>query len=609
MKKLGLFQKIWHLALTLIFVSGMSFPSATLAANPRGHQGQIGPIIQPGNNAPTGPQNPTGPQGPTGPISEQPPQDSVLITSPLGPLQPELPITTQPAPPPTLSNNNSNNNADINNNANVNANTGDNTIGANTAVGNLTTGPIDGSLTVINVGNSNLGVGSSFSLQTMGGASTNLLDLSAPTNSSNFSNIATGPGSLNTNVLDSNNVIAVFNSNDANVDNTLCIDANTGGNTIQGNTSVGSITTGDINLGVNMVNILNQQMPNITLSLDIWTIMGDYSGDIVLANTSTGPRSSNQNQVGLNSDTQISVINNADLNNNLSFDTNTGNNNFGQNTSLGDITTGDTGVKSNIVNLANSSTVPTPIYIFNIFGIWDGNYMGFDPSQVVINQMNSQTGPDSQNQNNLAQNDSTTITLQNTANVNNSVKIKANTGGNTIADNTKVGDINTGSINISSNIINLANLVSDKVSCFAIKIINIFGNFHGNIGTRDALADGRGGGGNTGGTPTGTTGQPPVSVPVVPADTTKSDIRISYRTNTPKSGTGIVKASATSPSTLIMPEAGANAQTSATPAIKGTNNASSKSGFPIWIYIIIFMAVFGATWTGAEVYAKYRVRR
>jgi hypothetical protein len=295
-------------------------------------------------------------------------------------------------------------------------------------------------------------------------------------------NSNTGPESFNSNDINNQDVIKVFYQNSADTDNTIDINANTGENILSSNTKAGDLTTGNIDLGINLLNISNVLMPNTLVSADIWNIVGPYSGDLIipeLANYNTGTDSNNQNLLNLENETDIDIVNNADLSNEIDITSNTGGNEIGSNTVVGDISTGDTSIKSALTNIANIAAMPV-LYLINVFGEWTGSLFGLDPSQVIVNEINDQTGYGSNNQNTTNLATDTEIDILNDADVNNRIKINANTGNNNINNSTVVGDINTGDIDIATNTVNILNSFSENVGKFALRIINIFGDWGGN---------------------------------------------------------------------------------------------------------------------------------
>jgi hypothetical protein len=66
------------------------------------------------------------------------------------------------------------------------------------------------------------------------------------------------------------------------------------------------------------------------------------------------------------------------------------------------------------------------------------------------------------------------LNLTQNATANNTLKVNANTGGNVLTDNTTVGNVTTGSINVLANLINILNSWGGDLTHFHLGIINIF---------------------------------------------------------------------------------------------------------------------------------------
>lgn len=486
-----------------------------------GPQGPVGVQGSVGAQGEIGSDGLVGPQGPVGVQKEVQDVSNVSVTEPdsVPSDSPSLVNDTTQINENTGSGSNNQNtssqpddsnvliedNSTINNNVDLKLNTGENQIGENTVVGNTYTGDIEGAVNLVNVSNSQFAPGSSVGSQLVAGADTNQIILIPSSNRIFLDNTNTGPDSQNLNVVDNPNVIKVFDLNNAINNNTIEIAANTGKNEIFSNTVAGDLTTGDIDLGVNLVNIANLLMPNTLMAIDIWNVLGPYSGNVVipeLANLKTGPGSNNQNLLTSSNQVEVDIVQNANLENTFDINTNTANNQVGNNTVAGDLSTGESVVRTALTNLAN--IVATPVfYLFNVFGTWSGSLLGLDPGKVIVNQINNKTGPDSQNNNSTNLNNSIDLSIGNNANINNKIGIDADTGNNVVRDSTLVGDINTGSIAITANVVNILNSMSREVGQFALRIINIFGDFDGDITPEPVnpvgggIQDGIGGGSST----------------------------------------------------------------------------------------------------------------
>lgn len=340
-------------------------------------------------------------------------------------------------------------------------NTGRNEIGNSTVVSGLETGNIDATVNLLNISNSELGEGSSFGSQNIIGGEGNITLFSPDENRVDISsNNYLGGGS--TDLLSNNNVVHVFEQSDTGIDNSIEIDANTGENLIQNNTKIDEISTGYINLGVNLINLMDIYAPDLELTVDVWNILGDFSGDIAIADTPE-----NNSESSVNNLINVNCEQNINLDNYFGLEMNTGENDLGSNTMIGDVVAGTTNV---MTNLANISDIATPMYfLLNVFGDWDGNYGGLDPDYTIVNII-----PDDAE---ISVNDSLDYNSITNTDIGNRIGINANTGRNQINRNTIVGSISTGNINVAQNVVNIWNNIDRRLGRVRIGIINIFGSW------------------------------------------------------------------------------------------------------------------------------------
>lgn len=484
----------------------------------RGTLGDVGPQV------PTGVQIITGPEMVTGRIEETTtvPIDNTSTVSEnisetnynTGPDSENINAISQ----------NNNTNIASSNNANIALNSGANQIGNNSIVGSIETGEIDAGLTFVNISNSQFAEGSQVSASTIDGSGLTNLDLtnnamygtSIPLQGqSNLYNGTTGNDSLNINTLDQNNVIGILDNNNAGTNNDLIINANTGLNNVDQNTKVGDITTGDISLATNLINLQNFVNPNMIMSVGVINVLNDLDADIIIpraGSNSSGDSSYDYNNIGSSTEINIEHSNNINVINSLEYTTNTGKNDISTNTVTGNIMTGGTDINSNNIDWLNNDS--GTLHIINVFGEWVGDAIDLvDSGNFIINRVganpmaflgggsnappigfgsletksdlaNDTTGSDSTNANAIESSNTVNLLQDNHVDTNNNVKIYANTGTNTISNNTAVGNIKTGSIDLYSNVVNIMNSLSDKAGTMTLKIINIFGNWHGNLSNK-----------------------------------------------------------------------------------------------------------------------------
>lgn len=208
------------------------------------------------------------------------------------------------------------------------------------------------------------------------------------------------------------------------------------------------------------------------------------------ANIGTGAGSTNSAYELLDHNLAVMNQNLAEMQNKINQLSSSGFNYANLNTLSGQVFTGDTQVKLNLLNKLNSNMTGTGA--FSTFNIYD-NYLGdivfnfpssnladgFSTASGTVSK-NAVTGPNSTN---IAAADSKFTVKEengNDATINNDIDLAAITGGNTASFNTGNGSITTGNASAVANIVNLAN-TNLNVAEWLFGIVNIFGTLTGNI--------------------------------------------------------------------------------------------------------------------------------
>lgn len=178
--------------------------------------------------------------------------------------------------------------------------------------------------------------------------------------------------------------------------------------------------------------------------------------------TDNGSDSDSSVKVTINSQTDISQTNDADVGNNVDINANTGENSASGNTS-GEttISTGDTNIQVDLENSGNVSIISQP-----------------DCCQESTSAQISGNGSDSTNQINTTSTSTTNVNIYQNATITNSISGYINTGKNEASDNTGGNvEVTTGNIKVQGEIINgPVNYskveVASELSSFAAKIVN-----------------------------------------------------------------------------------------------------------------------------------------
>jgi hypothetical protein len=260
-------------------------------------------------------------------------------------------------------------------------------------------------------------------------------------------NNSTGPDSNNIAGANINHSTDILNANNADITNTLSIQAVSGQNETQFNTGHGYIDAGDIRATNNLVNFANSNITAGNWMVAVVNVFGDWSGNLVFgapgsaadlsvlssgdgsiaSNSDTGTGSENSASVDNNNNNDAINNNNATNNNNTSSVSTTGDNSASGNTGNGVVATGGASAGSSVANESNTNEV----------GV-GGNGNGDSASG------NAGTGAGSLNDSSIINTDSNTSVANNNVVSNNNLGANNNTGGNASDFNTGNGVVDTG---------------------------------------------------------------------------------------------------------------------------------------------------------------------
>lgn len=262
----------------------------------------------------------------------------------------------------------------------------------------------------------------------------------------------------------------------AHIDNSITIHATSGANHIDG-ADEAKIDTGDAYAGLNLVNLANNNFVDSNYLLVSFNAFQGIGGDIVFPSLSNFFSS-----LAGAATPNLSLNNQAEINNSVHTNADSGNNSITSSTSS-TITTGDSQTSANVFNQLNATnhSGSNVSILFRIHGDWAGEIFGApdslswletDDGSIYLFDTGNQTGSSSST-------GSTEVTGESTAVINNDVSVIALTGDNHIS-NANTALISTGNAYAGANLINVANsnIVGQN---WILAIINIFGNFQGNI--------------------------------------------------------------------------------------------------------------------------------
>lgn len=421
-----------------------------------------------------------------------------------------------------------NNAANVANNLDQSTNTGVNSTSGNVGESYIRTGDANTAATVMTAVNTNID-GVMVSQFDVNDNQTEdlVLDFAAhcisgctPTNAS-VNNTANGAGSTNSGTFESQANNASFQNNDATVGNNLVLNANSGKNTSDYNTGgTSGIVTGDANVSANALTFANNNFGG-NVVYGVVNIYGDLHGDIVFpeevagtccvagdllaANTANGANSNNLTNGTFDTTNTNFQTNTAQIDNNVILNAQTGDNTTSANTG-GDtlVKTGQANTDVNVVNVANNNIDGGNwwLVLVNEAGNWVGHIIGGNQGSNTmaasqgtafsvnpngdITVTNGGNGTGTNNNSTTTQEVNNTTVQNNTAKINNTLDLSANTGGNTASYNTN-GDnfIQTGDANIIANLVNFVNNNVTGGGKLFVTVVNVFGNWAGNFVTPD----------------------------------------------------------------------------------------------------------------------------
>jgi hypothetical protein len=249
-------------------------------------------------------------------------------------------------------------------------------------------------------------------------------------------NHRTGADSYNKNKFDIEHDFYSKVRNHSDVKNKAYADVSTGYNKQNKNTQAGDLDTGSVDASTDWETVVNEGTSMMGAEADL-EVSADFSND------TTGFKSKNVNKLGVHANVYEDLRNFADISNKLALWANTGYNTQSKNTEAGELTTGDVEVEAAISNHANNGT-----------GM--ASAAGHSVS-VDVDAENATTGAKSTNKNTVEVASNHYAKVRNEADIDNKVKVSANTGYNTQSKNTKGGDMETGSVEVSTDIHNAAN--------------------------------------------------------------------------------------------------------------------------------------------------------
>ncbi|KKR21818.1 MAG: hypothetical protein UT48_C0003G0026 [Parcubacteria group bacterium GW2011_GWE2_39_37] len=285
------------------------------------------------------------------------------------------------------------------------------------------------------------------------------------------------------------------NNNAGTIDNKIVIKADTGENIIASSSGPSLIETGDIKIANDVINMANINIVGNGWYFAVVNIFGELDGDIILpammeeenegsASTTESNLKHPRHERKIRKATTEFLItnkNNSELNNNININANTGDNSISSSTYQNILKTGSVNSTVNAFNLVNYNVFSNSWKFckINIYGTWDGVIQGLPEGYGYFEDENGVTIFEELSDYEKNQLYSKfLLSNNNNATTTNNIDIDANTGKNLILDGS--GEIKTGNIDITNNILNFinSNFVGDN---WQFSLINVFGNWKGNL--------------------------------------------------------------------------------------------------------------------------------
>jgi hypothetical protein len=231
-------------------------------------------------------------------------------------------------------------------------------------------------------------------------------------------------------------------TNQSNITNDVSVNTNTGSNNASANTGQETqIATGDSNTNLDIQNQANLSAVNLS-GCD------QCQNNVNIQIGGNGESSQNSINANITNQTEINVLNDAEITNKVNINGNTGLNEASKNNGDVAIKTGDISVRGSLENRANYSEI--------IVDPWSGQ-------KVIV--INSSNGANSVNDLNISILQSLNITKIDREVIENLIDIILNTGGNIASDNNGSVSIETGDIDVDFSVVNDVNKDYIKIEC------------------------------------------------------------------------------------------------------------------------------------------------
>ncbi len=326
-----------------------------------------------------------------------------------------------------------------------------------------------------------------------------------------------GGGALGSGVNGSNDSNLNVNAqNGANIVNNVDLSAQSGNASANSNTAAGSVASGNAMAEVNIINLINSFIASGNSFFGILNIFGNFNGDILFPQGflngvvpsgtagpvgTSGPTSPTGGQVDNTVRADVTNTTFNGVNNNIQTSAASGTVEADANTAAGNAQSGNASTANSLFNLSNESIFGdnAVLVMVNIMGHWIGQFMtlpgGGGTTQSALLTGNAQVtdrplaAPNATAATHAGNNAQATVNQQSVGTITNNVKVAAQSGEASADKNTQVGNISSGNAQASSSVANIFNSVINASHWFGVLVINVFGNWVGDI-NHDSAAGG-----------------------------------------------------------------------------------------------------------------------
>jgi hypothetical protein len=303
-----------------------------------------------------------------------------------------------------------------------------------------------------------------------------------------------------------NNGLQVKAQSSGNIVNNIDALAHSGDASANSNTAVGNVSSGNATAMVNIVNLISSMITSGSSFFGVLNIFGNLNGDVLFPQGFLNGLTPSGNQVsGTSNRTTIDNQTTSAVANNILTGAATGAVNAQSNTQTGALASGNATTTQSLFNLSNTSIFGdnAVLVLVNVLGHWVGKIMtlpgGSSESALLTGNasvnVNGSGGVSAEsgtvNEAKVAQSAVGTIT--------NNIGVAAQSGDASASSNTKVGDVTTGDAHAGAGVANIINSVLNVKHWFGVLVINVFGDWIGDVnhdseaGTSQVLGTGRGG--------------------------------------------------------------------------------------------------------------------